>query len=102
MKAKREIPAYIGKNLDFFRQKKGLTQETLCRILNLTRSTYAYYETGKTLPSIMFLKELATFYKVTMEELLDESLEERHKWTENGNPEPDAVPDSDTNDNMRA
>ncbi len=81
MKGKREIPAYIGWNMTYYRQKHGLTQETLCRILQITRSTYAYYETGKTLPSVMLLKELARYYHISMDELLDETLENRVKWS---------------------
>ena len=80
MKGKRDIPPYIGRNLVYYRQKNGLTQEMLCKILNLTRSTYAYYEVGRTLPAVMFLKELAKFYHITLDELVDETLIDRTKW----------------------
>ena len=76
-KGKRDIPRYIGHNLIYYRRKKGLTQEALCKALDLTRSTYAYYEIGRTLPTVMFLKRLAQYYEVTLDELLDESLEEQ-------------------------
>lgn len=81
MKGKREIPPYIGWNMVYYRQKHSLTQEMLCRVLHMTRSTYAYYETGKTLPSVMLLKELAQYYHISLDELLDETLENRVKWS---------------------
>lgn len=80
MKGKREIPPYIGQNLIYFRQKNDLTQEELCQILDISRSTYAYYEVGRTLPTVMFLKELAKYYQITLDELLDEELIDRIKW----------------------
>ena len=81
MKGKRDIPSYIGQNLIYYRQKNGYTQETLCQILGLTRSTYAYYEPGRTLPTVMFLKQLAKFYRITLDELTDETLVPKKKWS---------------------
>ena len=46
----------------------------IAKILNCSRSTYTYYETGKTTPSISVLKLLAKIYNVSLMELLmDES-----------------------------
>jgi len=49
----------LGENLRFIRERLDLTQEDLARILCIDRSTYAYYETGKTLPSIFYLIKLS-------------------------------------------
>ena len=45
----------LGENLRFIRGNLDLTQKDLARILFIDRSTYTYYETGKTLPSIFYL-----------------------------------------------
>ena len=81
MKGKREIPAYIGWNMMYYRRECKLTQQDVADLLGLERSSYTYYETGKTLPSVMLLKELARYYHISMDELLDETLENRVKWS---------------------
>ena len=53
----------LGENLRFIRENLDLTQEDLARILFIDRSTYAYYETGKTLPSIFYLIKLSETYE---------------------------------------
>ena len=76
MKGKREIPPY-------WLEYGLLSAETWPDAGNalpgapMTRSTYAYYETGKLLPSVMLLKELAQYYHISLDELLDETLENR-------------------------
>ena len=56
------------------RENNGFKQIEIAKILNCSRSTYTYYETGKTTPSISVLKLLAKIYNVSLVELLtDES-----------------------------
>ena len=56
------------------RENNGFKQMEIAKILNCSRSTYTYYETGKTTPSISVLKLLAKIYNVSLMELLmDES-----------------------------
>ena len=47
----------------------GLTQQNVADALELDRSTYSYYETGKTEPNIRGLKILARLYKLTIDDL---------------------------------
>ena len=65
----------IGEKLRFFRTAEGYSQRTVAHILNMNRSTYAYYETGKTLPALRSVWILAKLYGVTMEFLVDDRQE---------------------------
>ena len=48
----------------------GLTQQNVADALGLDRSTYSYYETGKTEPNIRGLKILAKLYNLTIDDLV--------------------------------
>lgn len=52
------------------RNSLGLTQEQVAQILNIDRSTYAYYELGRSEPSLENLIRLANLYGVTIDSLL--------------------------------
>ncbi|MCC8023424.1 MAG: helix-turn-helix domain-containing protein [Clostridiales bacterium] len=52
------------------RKQQGLSQQQLADVLKVERSTYAYYETGKTTPDIRLLLKLCRIYDVTLDELL--------------------------------
>lgn len=49
----------------------GLTQQNVADVLGLDRSTYSYYETGKTEPNIRGLKTLANLYNLTIDDLVN-------------------------------
>lgn len=60
----------LGERLRFLREHNGLTQKQVSTYLAIERSTYSYYERGKTLPSIFILKHLCELYDCSFEELL--------------------------------
>ncbi len=60
----------LNQKLRSLREKCGLTQEQIAKVLNVDRSTYTYYEIGKTEPSLTSLLKLAKLYKVDWNELL--------------------------------
>ena len=62
----------LAHNLQKKRKQLGLTQQLMSDLLNLERSTYAYYETGKTTPSLETLAKLAALYGCNIEDLLVE------------------------------
>ena len=68
------IPIYFSTNLRFLRKVNGFTQKELAVLLHIDRSTYAYYEIGKTKPSFHAAAWLARFYQVTLDELLTMNL----------------------------
>lgn len=54
----------LAKNLRMIREHNNLTQAAVAAFLELERSTYAYYESLKTLPNIFILIKLAKFYGI--------------------------------------
>lgn len=52
------------------RKNAGLTQKELCKMLNVSRSTYNGYELEKFEPNIETLKKLADFYNVSVDYLI--------------------------------
>lgn len=64
----------INERLRELRIKSGYTQSQIAKILNIDRSTYSYYEIGKTTPDISVLMTLAKIFNISISELLaDES-----------------------------
>lgn len=64
----------INERLRELRVKCGYTQNQVAKLLNIDRSTYAYYETGKTRPDIFSLLMLSKIFNLPINELLaDES-----------------------------
>ena len=53
-------------NLKFYRQNSGFTQQQVADALHIERTTYTYYEIGKTLPNLITLKKLAQIYHVSV------------------------------------
>lgn len=62
----------VGDKLKELRNKKGLTQQEVANRLHISRGTYAHYEINKRKPDIITLKELADFFGVTLDEIVDE------------------------------
>ena len=54
------------------RVKSGYTQQQIADILNCSRSTYTYYETGKSSPDLPTLVKLAKILNVSVSDLLEE------------------------------
>ncbi|HCW80271.1 MAG TPA: transcriptional regulator [Ruminococcaceae bacterium] len=64
----------LNERLRELRGKCGYTQSQVAKLLNIDRSTYAYYETGKTRPDVSSLVMLAKIFNISIGELLsDES-----------------------------
>lgn len=57
-------------NLKTYREKMELTQKQIAEVLNIDRSTYSYYETGKSIPPVETLKKLAKIFNITIDTLL--------------------------------
>lgn len=60
-----------GAFLKALRAEKGLTQAELAERLNTTDRSVSRWETGRTMPDISILIELAEFYRVDIKEILD-------------------------------
>ena len=56
--------------LKYYRHECGLTQQQVADRLKIERSTYTYYETGKTNPDSDAILRLADFFDVSTDYLL--------------------------------
>lgn len=61
----------IGGFLRGLRREKGLTQEQLAEQMGVTNRSVSRWETGANLPDLAVLIDLAAFYNVELEELLN-------------------------------
>ena len=60
----------LGELLKRYRTNCLLTQQQVADALNINRTTYTYYETGKTEPSIETLHKLVKIFNITYEDIL--------------------------------
>ncbi len=60
----------INENLKKLREEKEFTQKYVADYLNVDRSTYTYYETGKTEPSLTTLAKLCELFEVDFNTIL--------------------------------
>ena len=54
----------LGLKLKYYRESCELSQQQIANALNVDRSTYTYYETGKTTPSASTLLKLSKIFNV--------------------------------------
>lgn len=60
----------LGNLLKIYRRNSLLTQQQVADTLNINRTTYTYYEAGKTEPSIDTLHKLVKIFGITYDDLL--------------------------------
>ncbi|MGN0169463.1 MAG: helix-turn-helix domain-containing protein [Lachnospiraceae bacterium] len=61
----------IGSFLKELRKEKGLTQEQMAEKLNVSGRTISRWETGKNMPDISLLTEIAELYEVSIPEIIN-------------------------------
>ena len=61
----------INERLRQLREQRGFTQQKVAEFLNIERSTYSYYELGKTRPDIETLKKLSRLFEVSIDYIAD-------------------------------
>ena len=57
----------IAENIVEFRKKKGVTQEEMASFLGVTKASVSKWENGQSMPDILMLPQLATYFDVTVE-----------------------------------
>lgn len=60
----------LAENLRLLRERRGLTQKRIAQYLFIDRSTYSYYECGKTQPNLKVLTRLAELYGISIDALV--------------------------------
>lgn len=71
---KKNEKGSIATRLRSLRVNAGYTQQNMADALNINRSTYTYYETGKTTPDIGTIQRLSRILNVEIEDFLNEEL----------------------------
>ena len=61
---------HISENITRLRQAQGLTQEVLADHIGVTKASVSKWERGQSLPDAPVLAELASFFGVTLDELV--------------------------------
>lgn len=65
----------LGKKIIELRKKRNLTQEQLAEKLGVTRQTLSNWEKSITTPDIIQAKNIAVFFKISLDDLIDNKLE---------------------------
>ena len=60
----------LTQRLQALRRDRGLSQRTLADAIGVDRSTYAYYELGRTRPTLETLVCIARYYEVSLDYLI--------------------------------
>jgi len=63
----------VHKNIKFYRTKLSLSQQQIADALEIDRSTYTYYEQGKTNIPLHYIKKIALIFRITVDKLLEEN-----------------------------
>lgn len=67
----------LSQTLKKLRENCGYTQQQVADALNLERSTYTYYETGKTTPDINTIVKLAKIFNVSFIDIFEQEKREQ-------------------------
>ncbi len=62
----------LNHRLRNLREKHKLTQAQVSEKLGITRSSYSYYESGKTEPSLDSIIILSKLYNITVDDIISE------------------------------
>ncbi len=60
----------IGKRISSLRNEKGLNQRDFAKILGVSNGAVGMWETGKRQPDLYTIKKIASFFEVTVDDLL--------------------------------
>lgn len=61
----------IAKTLVNKRKEKGITQEELANYMGVTKASVSKWETGQSYPDVTFLPTLASYFCISIDELID-------------------------------
>ena len=68
----------IGRILIENRRKRGITQEDLAEYMGVSKASVSKWETATTYPDITLLPRLATFFNITIDELIGYEIGRAH------------------------
>jgi len=73
----------FAKNLKYLRKKKGHTQQSFSELLDIKRSNIGAYEEDRAVPKFSVLKTLVDYFGITLDELINEEINDSWKDTTN-------------------
>src|ERR1700754_4079188 len=76
--ANANFMSIISSNIKFLRKKKGLTQQQFADQVGIKRSLVGAYEEERAEPKYDLLKNIANFFEVTVDDFINETINE--KW----------------------
>jgi len=76
----------IPSNIKFLRKKKGLTQQQFADELGIKRSLVGAYEEERADPKYDLLKRIAMFFEVSIDDFINETINEKWAPKPKGNP----------------
>ena len=65
----------IGDNIAKWRKEQGITQDQLAEKLSVSAQAVSKWENGVSLPDITLLPQLASLFKVTLDQLFSREVE---------------------------
>lgn len=60
----------IGSVISTQRRNRGITQEELAQYIGVSKASVSKWETGQSYPDVVFLPQLATYFNISIDELL--------------------------------
>jgi transcriptional regulator with XRE-family HTH domain len=76
----------ISSNIKFLRKKKGLTQQQFADQVGIKRSLVGAYEEERAEPKYELLKSLALFFDISIDDFINETINEKWAPKPKGNP----------------
>lgn len=70
----------FNEKLKCLREERDLTRPELAKILKVSDSSVAMYERGERMPSLQSIKEIARYFKVDFNYLLDDECDVKYSW----------------------
>lgn len=70
MRKNAKLPKVLGKKVQRFRKKTGLSQEAVAFKVGISRAYMGYIEQGRNAPSLEVLEKVAKVLKVKLSELV--------------------------------
>ena len=66
---------FFNKNLKYLRKKeRNLSQDALAEMLGISRSALVSYESGRAEPRLLVLIQIAHYFNISIEELVNRDL----------------------------
>jgi len=75
----------IASNLKYIRRKKGLTQQQFADLMEIKRASVGAYEEDRAEPKYELLRKIAEYFDLTMDELANDTIDDKWKPTPKSN-----------------